>query len=172
MKIRQGYTLIEAIIYAALLATIAVLAVNFLLQVLNVYLRARAEREVLSNARLILETVSKAIAEAAEIYYPTSKFYKDDGQLSLITPSNALPEHTTAYVDFWINEGFMYMRQEGVGTTTLSAASVRVNKFRLERIVQGLGREAVKITLQVSNAPAKVSASTTLNSTIVLKGNY
>ncbi|OGZ96471.1 MAG: hypothetical protein A2847_00285 [Candidatus Sungbacteria bacterium RIFCSPHIGHO2_01_FULL_50_25] len=168
----RGTTLLEIVIYAALFGIIAVIISNFLIQVVNTYTITRAEREVLSNGRLLLETLTKTIAEAQEIYTPTSAFNKDLGQLSLMTRTGVPTEHQTAYVDFWIDNGRMWMRKEGAAAVPLSAASVRVSKFRLERISQGLSRDAVKLTLQVDFTQSKYQSSITLNSTTALRGNY
>lgn len=168
----RGLSLIEVLLYVALLGIIAVFITNFLIQVVNVYYRARAEREVLSNARLLLETVEKSVAQAKTVYAPTSKFNVDAGQLSLVSTVGATTEHTTNYLDFWADNGRFFTKQEGQVATPLSAVSVRIQKFRLEWIAQGLGREAVKVTLQVAHAQPRYTASTSLYSTVTLRGNY
>ena len=172
MRSNKGLTLVEIIIYVAFLGAISVFIANFLIQMVNTYNRARTEREVVSNARLVLEQINKAISESQTIYSPTSILNNDAGQLSLVTATGAAAEHATAYLDFWVDNGIIFMRQEGQNAIPLSASSVRVSKFKPERIMQGLGREAIKITLQVDNANAKFPATITLNSTIALKGNY
>lgn len=167
----QGITLIEIIIYVALLAVISVIIANFLLSTVNAYHRARAEREVIANARLLLETVNKSIAQANEVYSPTSRFSQDAGQLTLVTQIGPPSGHTTAYEDFWVDNGRLWTRKEGAGETALSAASVRVVKFYLEEITQGLNREAVKVTIQVDSA-SRFPTSITLNATTAIRGNY
>ncbi len=171
-KVSAGFSLIEIVIYVGLLGILAVVITNALIQISSVYHRARAEREVLSNARLILETVNKSLEQATTVYGPTSKFYNPTGQLSLITPIGATTEHTTAYIDYYIDNGRMWMRQEGQIAQPISAADVRVNKFTLERIMQGLNHEAVKITLRVDYAVPQYPTSIILNSTTALRGNY
>ncbi len=171
-QLKRGISLIEAIVYVALLGVVAVFVANSLIQIVHTYARARAEREVLSNARTILERVAKQAAQAQEIYGPTSKFDTDLGQLSLVTSAISTPGHTTAYADFWSDAGAVYVRQEGAGTTMLSAASVRVSVLRFERIIQALGREAVRITIRVDSAAARFPASATLTTTTALRGNY
>lgn len=171
MKKREGFTLIEIIIYLALLGGIAVFAVNFLLQTVSVYRRTAAEREVISNARLLLEFLDKTISESSEIYRPASTFFSDTGQLSLFSTATSTPEHPGVYIDFWADNGVLYVKQDGQATTTLSASSVRVSKFNLEEVAQGLGRQAVKITLQVDST-SKYPFSTSLHSATALRGNY
>lgn len=168
----RGTTILEIVVYTALFGIIAIIISNFLIQIVGAYNISRAEREVLSNGRLLLETVTKSLAEAKEIYTPTSAFNKDLGQISLITKTGVQPEHETAYIDFWVDHGRLWMRKEGANPTPLSASSVRVGKFRLERLSQGLGRDAVRLTLQVNFAQQKFSSTITLNATTALRGNY
>lgn len=167
-----GLSLIEVVIYIGLLGLILVFLSESLIQISAIYDRARGEREIISNARLITEAISTAVASAQAVYSPTSRFDVNLGQLSLVTTASSTPEHTGEFIDFWVDNGVLYERQEGMGTTQLSQATVRVNKFYLERIIQGLGREAVKITLEVDSAPGRFPTSITLNSTTALRGNY
>lgn len=170
----RGFTLLEAVLYIGFLGIISVMIVNFMAQISNTYHVLRAEREVVSNARLMLERIEKTVAQSAEIYTPTSSFNTNLGQLSLVVGGNSDPAHTTSYADFWVDNGRLWMRQEGQNAIPVSATSVKVDYFYLERIIQSLNREAVKMTLRISyNAPINWSvASTTLNATIALRGGY
>ena len=169
---RTGMSLIETLVYVAVLGLISIFITNSLIKIVGTYRQAQAEREVLSNARLMMETVTKNIAYSREVYAPTSIFNSATSQISLITPLDTLPEHTTTYLDFWSDGNRLLMREEGKATTTLSSATVQVAQFRAERIVQGLGREAIKITLNVVSKTLPQAASTTLNATTALRGNY
>ena len=168
----RGLGLIEVVVYVALLSLVLILLSDFILQLANTYNRSRAEREVISNARLILETVNKSVSQAERIYAPASLFNINAGQLSLFTLIGAPAEHTGTYVDFWADNGRMMLKRGNAGEVPLSASSVRVNKFFVERITQGLGREAVKITLEMRSASTRYPATITLNSTTALRGNY
>lgn len=171
-KNNSGISLIEILIYVALLGALSVFVTNSLIQIAGTYGRVRAEREVLAGARTVLDAVAKSTAAAEEVYTSTSRFNSDTGQLSLVTVLGATPGHTTAYVDFWVDGGRALSRAEGGSPTTLTVASVRVVKFRFERLVQGLGREAIKATVQVDSANPRFPASVTLNATTALRGNY
>mgnify|MGYP001611947526 CR=1 FL=1 len=170
-KFKKGFTLLEIVVYVALVGIISVFVTNSLIQIADTYNRVRAEREVVSNARLMQETINSSIREAQEIYGPTSRFYNNAGQLSLIIPSPTTV-HSTSYVDFWIDNGLFLMKREGQTQLILSAPTIRVAKFNAEQIIQGIGREAVRVTLQVDFANPRFPASVTLNSTTALRGNY
>lgn len=172
MNSQRGLTLIEIVVYVAILGVLMVFISNSLIYLSNAYHRIRAEREVLSNARLVLETISRSLAQAENIYTPTSRFNDDAGQLSLITAVGADPQHQTAYVDYYVDNGRLYARAEGENEIPLSASTVRVTKFRLERIAQNINREAVRMVLEIQYALPKFTAAITLNSAIALRGNY
>ena len=169
---RHGFSLIEMVVYVGLLGIVAVFIINSLIKIISTYQHARVQREVLSNARLIMETLAKEISYSQEVYAPTSRFNNNTGQLSLVTASTTLSQHTTGYLDIWTDGNRLLMREEGRATTTLSSATVQITQFRLGRIFQGLGREAVQITLGVSSSAQPLMASTSLFATTALRGNY
>lgn len=169
---RTGISIIEMVVYVGLLGIISVFIINSLIQVISTYQHARVQREVLSNARLIMETLTKQIAYSQEVYAPSSRFNSNTGQISLITPFDTLPQHTTTYLDIWTDGNRLLMREEGRATTTLSSATVQITQFRASRIFQGLGREALQITLGVSSSALPLIASTTLQTTTTLRGSY
>ena len=169
---KKGIGLIEIVIYAGLLAMISVLLVNFLMQVINTYYMVRAEREVIGQGRAAIETVHKTIAQAQSVYAPTSAFGIDSGQLSLVTTQGAIAGHATAYMDFWVENGRLWIRREGELPMALTGTSVNVTQFKLERVVQALGVQAVRTTLHIEYARLKFAASTTLYATSAIRGNY
>ena len=169
---KQGISLIEVVVYVALLGMISVFVANSLIAIAGTYGRARAERDVLNNARSVLELIIKAVAQSQEVYASTSRLNTDAGQLSLVTNATSTPGHTTTYSDIWVDGGAVLMRQEGEGTLTLSASSVRVAALRFERIIQALGREAIRVSIRVETPSSRFPASATLNTTTALRGNY
>lgn len=165
-------TFIELAVYIGVLGVITVFTSNFLIQIAATYQRTRVERDVIANARLVMETVTKSIAYARETYPQTSNFNANLGQLSLITAIEPAPEHTAKYIDFWIDSGRAFMRMEGGASTPISSPTITIGEFRFERIYQGLGRESVRFILRVDSANARFPSSITLNSTTALRGNY
>ena len=171
-KLRTGFSLIEAITYVALLGVISVFIANSVIFLVQAYARARAEREVLANARSLTDHLATKIASSQETYGFASQFDMDAGQLSLVSAVAPTAGHTTGYADFWMDNGVAYMREEGDAATPLSAATVRVTAFRFERIIQTVGREAVRMTIRIDAASPKFPASATLITTTALRGNY
>ena len=171
-NMKDGFSLVEIAVYVALLGMAAVFMVNSFIQMSAVYARARAEREVLTNARAVLTAITDAIASSQAVYGPTSRFNTDAGQLSLATNVTSTPPEKNMFVDFWVDGGRIFERREGRGAVALSAGTARVSMLRFERIAQALGREAVKATIRVDATATRFPASVTLNASTALRGNY
>lgn len=171
--LRAGMTIAEIVVYTALLSVSLLFIAAVLFQIQKTYQEARTEHQVISNGRSALETMTQTIASAQALYAPTSRFGANNGQITLITTIGALTEHSTAYADFWLDNGRIWTRREGSATTSLTSPEVRVNQLRFDQVAQGLNREAVKITLQmVGTKGQNIIASTTLYTTTALRGTY
>jgi hypothetical protein len=156
------------------LGLVSVFIANNLSQIVFVFNKIRAEREVNDSARLSLERITKEIQESSSIYAPTSVFQAAFSQISLISAIDPTAEHTTTYVDIYVDNGRLYLKREGAEPLALTSDRVKVSQFRAEHIVQSLGRDAIKITFSVdyNTTDARLAESATLHSTIELRGGY
>ncbi len=169
----MGISMVETVVYIGVLSVFTVVIVAILTSIVHTYNRVRVQRDAVSNGRLAIEAIVQQIAASQAVYAPTSVFGSNAGQLSVVTTMGAPVEETVNRIDFWLDNGRIWMRKEGSATTSITSPSVRVNQLRFDQISQGLGREAVKITLQITGfADAKFTASTTLRSTTALRGMY
>jgi len=172
-KNKLGVSMLETVIYIGILSVFTVVIVAILMSIVHTYNRVRVQREVVSNGRLAIEAMMQQIGPSSAIYAPTSVFGNNVGQLSIVSQVEAQPEETVNRVDFWLDNGLVWMRKEGSATTSITSPSVRVNQLRFDQISQGLGREAVIITLQITSfADATFTASSTLHATAALRGTY
>ena len=171
---QKGLSMIEMVMYVALLGVLAVFMTNYVLQVIRVYQQARAEREILANMRVVVETLEQAIGGAEESYAPTSRFNVTLGQLSLITPIDPPASHTTGYTDVWVDNGRLWMRKEGQTALPITAKTVQVKKFFLEQVAQAIGKQAVIATIQIDANQffGHQQASVTLQITVATRNNY
>jgi len=167
----MGITLIETVVYVALLGILTVGILASVAHVSTSYRSARAERDILVNARLLMDTVTHTTEESQTVYIPTSRFNIDTGQLSLITAIAPLSQHTTSYIDFWVDNGRLWMRRDGTPALALSSPTVRVTRFHLQRLAPLPTSESIRITLSLAHA-SHPRASSTLITTRTLRGNY
>lgn len=169
----SGISMLELVIYLGMLGVFTVFIVATLMKIVRTYDRVRAQREVVSNGRLVTEAMIQQIGSAQAIYEPTSVFGSNTGQLSIVTPVSPSAEEIVNRVDFWLDNGRVWMRKEGSATTSITSPSVRVNQLRFDQVSQGLGREAVLLTLQMTGfADPQFVASSTIHAAAALRGTY
>lgn len=169
---RNGFSLLEIVIYIALLAIIVVFLTQSVLSLTAAYRKAQAERDVLAAGRAAMETISREVQHAKLVYQPTSILGATLGQLSLETPLDPMSGESAAYADFYVDNGRLYEKREGADALPLTPESVSIAKFYVERILAG-SRESARVTLEiVSRPPGKFDAKATLISSFTLRGNY
>jgi len=173
---QRGFTLIEMVIYTALLGVIGVVLVSFLISNLQAYNKIEARQQVFNNLNASLKLITDEIKFAQSIYTPTSVFDSDAGQLSLETASNVPTGETTTYVDYYLDNGRIYEKQEGTSASPLTSEQVRVTALRFTDEAVAASTDSVMVTLTgeintQSTAPSD-QASMTLSSGGSLRGGY
>ena len=81
----SGFTLIELIIYSALLVIISGAIIGFFVQLVDVVDTSRRGRESIDNAKRVLDLINQEVRHADSVYTPTSVAGASPGQLGLET---------------------------------------------------------------------------------------
>ena len=168
---QRGFTLIEILIYTALLVIISVVSVSFFIQVVNVTETSRRSREALDNAKGALETINQEIRHADSIYTPTSVLDSASGQLSLETLRDLPTDEESTYVDIYLDSQRLYLKREGVIDQLITSEKVKVTKLQFGLLADTSSKPAVQVTLTVEyyDQAAGPSNSVTLTSTSTLR---
>lgn len=82
---RRGFTLIELIIYVALISIFSLVFVNFVFDVISTAEKARVRQELQQNARFALDRMLQEIRSAQSINTGSSTFGTSPGVLSVST---------------------------------------------------------------------------------------
>jgi type II secretory pathway pseudopilin PulG len=118
----RGFTLIEAVLYLALLSTLALGLVYFLIGVTQSRAKATAISEVSDNGRLALQSLSRVISSAKSINWSASVVDTHPGRLVLVDENN---QQLTFSLD---NLGVLKLTQNNVDKT-ITSNSVRVSNL-------------------------------------------
>lgn len=104
MNKNAGFTLMELVVYIAILLLATLFLFEFLTGILINQSRTKTQEAVINNVSGAINVIDTEIRHAASIYEPTSNFASSTGQLTLRTEKDAPAEEEEIYVDIYIDE--------------------------------------------------------------------
>jgi len=123
----KGFTLIEFIIYIAIVAIILFVTVNFAWEIIYGNVKSQSIREVQQNARFAMEKITRTIQEAETINIPASGNSADFISLEM-TDSNLDP------TIFDLSDNKLRLSQGGAGPYELISNRVMVSNLRFTNL--------------------------------------
>lgn len=172
-RYKKGFTLIELLVYAAIFVIIGAVVSSYFIQIINSTEISRRSRESLDNARSVMSTITQEVRHSSAVYTPTSVFGTNPGQLSLETTRDLPTDENTTYVDFYVDDGRVYMKRESQTEELVTSEKVQITDLTFTHLTGG-GVSAVQInlTVQYSDAFSGPSTPVTLSQTASLRGAY
>jgi len=172
LKNKKGYTLVEMLIYVALLGVITVVIVGVFFVISRTNSKIVSLIEINSNAYSAMERMAYEVSNANNIYLPTSNFtnYNYNAakakQFSLVTSQAAPANESTAYVDFYLENNTIFMKQDGIDPIALTSVNIKVESVNFYYYKNDT-RESVKIDFtakssNVLNPDSKINLITTI----------
>ena len=167
-----GFTLIEILVYIAVLVIIISTISAFFLWAVRSNTKAKVMRETLDNAQRAMEMMTYEIKEAKSIYTETSAFDFSPGQLSLETTHYLPEEENTTYIDFYLCGTQLCFKKESQNPIAFTSDRVEVNNLVFSRINTG-DTPSIQIDLNVDyknpRGRSEYQASVNLKSTTSLR---
>lgn len=146
---RKGFTLIETLVYVAILAIVISAVFSYFFWTVNSNIKTKAMRETLDNARRAMEIITHEIKESESIYIPTSVFGSHPSQISLET-KKYLPEgEVITYIDFFLCEDKICFKKESQNAIALTSNRVKVSKLEFNQVATDLLYPSIQIELKV-----------------------
>lgn len=155
-KNKKGYTLVEMLLYTALLGIITVVIVGVFFVISRTNSRVVSLMEINSNAYSAMERMAYEVSNSNNIYLPTSNFlnYNYDGakaeQFSLVTRQAVSANESEAYMDFYLENDTIFMKQDGADPVALTSSNVQVEGLNFY-YYKNDARESVKIDFTVKS---------------------
>ena len=163
---KSGFTLIEMVIYTALVGIISVVLFGIIFFVIRVNNKITSLSIVSSNAHSAMERMTYEIANSKYIYLPTSSFDVCNGdpgkecQLSLATEVDATANEDITFVDFYLENKTIFLKKEElILPVALISSDVFVSKLEFSYYKNG-SRESVTIDMTVQSKNSAISDST------------
>lgn len=169
LKVQSGISLVEMIIYIALISVALVSITGFSDNLTHGRVKARSIEEVQQDARFIMHRISVAFHNATDIDETNTTLDSDDGQLMLEVGGDTFL--------FSLNSEDQMTITEGSGSAeAISTDKTAVTQFLLEdRTPNGDGTEItdLKITMTVDHTnptgASEFRSSTTVQTTVSLR---
>ncbi len=162
----QGFTLVEVIVYVAILSLVMLLISTFIFYMAKSNAQSKGSRESFDSAQRALEQITYEISGAKSIYTPTTT----QNQLSLETSRYLPAGETTTYLDFFLCGTQLCLKKESQNPVFLTSNSVQITNLSFTQISNN-GAVSIKTSLTVnySNQFNNIQPSITLTSTVALK---
>jgi prepilin-type N-terminal cleavage/methylation domain-containing protein len=145
----KGFTLIEILVYIAVLAILILAIGSFLIWIIRLNAKTEVMRGTLEDAKLAMDFMLREVEEANAVYIPTSIFGSHPGQLSLNTPNYLPADEQNSYIDFYLCGTQFCFKKEGQGPIALTSENTEITNLVFTQVVNG-EMSSVKIDMTVS----------------------
>lgn len=164
-KLTSGFTLIEVLIYVAILGIISVAVITASVTIMSSFNKTKVTRNILESGNNSLERMTREVRQAASVDIVNSSLGSHPGVLVLnSTDSVGGPR----VVKFVIENGDLNIYQNSVLTGNLLNQNISISNLIFRRISTGEG-EALKIEMTLSS---NGGVSEKFYDTVILRGGY
>ena len=147
---KKGTTLIEILVYFAILEAVLLAALTFTIQIFNVNRLSTNFQEVQSNLDFISQRIIATAQVADDINLPISIFDNDQGALSFITDEGI----TT----FYLSDGAIFTQEGSESPVQLNSNAVTFDFLRFHRVVFPKAPDQVIIDAIIRNTGGDIAS--------------
>lgn len=167
----HGFSLIEAMLYAGLLAVVVLILSELSLSTIKNYRLAKIRESLIVSTDQVLNTFFQETKNARRIYLPTTILDNNLGELSLETSfQNTDETELVTFVDFYWAQGQLWLKRENELAQVLTSPDLEVTQFQIARSVSG-NFEGLKLYLSLKS---KINPEEIINLStfVVIRGGY
>ncbi|MCH7828737.1 type II secretion system protein [Patescibacteria group bacterium] len=140
-----GFTIIEFVVYIAVLAILGGVTSTLFLWTLKAHTKTQVLQETTSSAQLAMDRVMYEIREAESLYLPTTTAT----QVSLKTKTSIPPGETLGYIDFFLCGEALCIKKEGEATLALTPNTVEVTNLSFTTISTDTDFPSLRVFMEV-----------------------
>lgn len=146
MKKAEGFTLIEAIVYTAVLFIIVNVIVSFLLWTVQANNKSEAMRETLDSAQEIMTAITYEVRSAESVYWPTTT----STQLSLETLKHIPPGEQDTFVDIYWASSSVLLKREEQDPIVLNSDKVEIKNLNFTVVSETSTFPSIRVSLEAA----------------------
>lgn len=144
-KSGAGFTLVETVVYVAVLSLLLSSIGTFSVWILRVNTKVIAMEEVISNAERVKDSITQEARQAVSLYALTT----NSSQLSLETKANLPAGETNTFVDFFLCNQQICKKTESQNPMAITSGSVRVSQFQVTEVASSSSKKSLQIHLVI-----------------------
>lgn len=163
-----GFSLLEMVVYSALLGIVAVLLMHSLFAGVRAWTDMRLSHDMNRSALSVFDRMAFEIRASYDIYTPASVLGSSPGRLSLLKENDAGVNSTA---EFYIATSSVRIKENGADAGPLTPDNATVNSF-IVRPITTTHSKGVKIELSMTVTRGALSRTRTFYNTFVLRGSY
>ena len=165
---KQGFSLIETVLYVALFTLLSTLTINTFISTIKSFNDLRVSRNINDSSVQILERLTRDIKSATVVDIANSTFITSPGRLTLSTMSAS---GTPLTVEYYVSGTQLRIKENGVDKGSLMTSRTKIDALVFRYITAG-GIVGIKTELHVSSTQGSVTDADNFYSTSELRGMY
>ncbi len=165
----NGSSLLETLIYAAILGMVAVFATGSILAMMRSYSSVKMSRDLNFSASVAMERMANEIRLANDIDDAGSIFSVSPGKLKLNTVDGSGSATT---IEFFLNGTGIYAKEGSGSPEALTASSTEITSLIFNKITSSGVSKAVKISLTAKAKGGRMEKTEKFYNTAILRGSY
>jgi type II secretory pathway pseudopilin PulG len=164
---KKGFSLMEMIIYIAILVLILVVVINILFNIISSQKKFKTARSVENSAAYTLDRINREIRDATTIDTAGSIFNANPGKLMLnSTDSNG----NARTVEFFISSSTVHIKENGVDLGRLTQADGSVTNLVFTHITN-THSDSVRTVMRVESGTSTNYRAENFYATTILRGS-
>ncbi len=165
---RRGFSLIELVVYAALVAVVGGLVINLMIPMYRAGVEARISRQINASGALMMERILRETKDADAILVASSTFGVNPSTLVLST-SNA--STTGGTMKFALSGVVGRLTFGDLSYQALTSAQTKVTDLTFWRVASSTS-EGVRVKITIVDTATSSTRARTFYGSAVLRGSY
>ncbi len=172
MARKQGFNLIEMVIYIAILSVVSIFVVDSLFKILEAFYRYRVSSSINTSAAVAMERMVREIRLADDIVVGSSVFDANPGHLFLNTIDPVTETATT--IEFFASGNELMVKKGSGAAVALTHPDLELENliFRQIATFTNMYSKAVKIELELMAGRGRYQKTINFYDTAVLRRSY
>jgi prepilin-type N-terminal cleavage/methylation domain-containing protein len=172
MYYKKGFTLLEMVIYIAILAVVSVFVITSILNTMSAYGKYRVSRYINLAGSSAMERITREIRMADDILAVESVFEVHPGKLKLST-IDPVSENTTT-VDLFASSTQLMIKEGSDTEVALTPVALELTNLIFREVATSTNTNsyAIKVEMEIKGQKGNIEKTAKFYNTVILRRSY